>query len=93
MLVVDIGGGAFAFYAHLQRGSLKAKLGDKVKKGQVLGLLGNTGNTDAPHLHFHLMDGPVAAQRQRPAVRFRTLHQRGRARRGRGSMRCSTASR
>jgi hypothetical protein len=58
MLVVDIGGGAFAFYAHLQRGSLKARLGDKVKAGQVLGLLGNTGNSTAPHLHFHLMDGP-----------------------------------
>lgn len=58
MLVVDIGGGAYAFYAHLQRGSLKAKLGDKVKAGQVLGLLGNTGNSTAPHLHFHLMDGP-----------------------------------
>lgn len=60
MMVVDIGGGAYAFYAHLQRGSLKAKLGDKVTKGQVLGLLGNTGNTDAPHLHFHLMDGMSA---------------------------------
>ncbi|MEO7602346.1 MAG: M23 family metallopeptidase [Sphingomicrobium sp.] len=57
MMVVDIGDGAFAFYAHLQRGSLKAKLGDKVKAGQVLGLLGNTGNSTAPHLHFHLMDG------------------------------------
>lgn len=58
MLVVDIGGGAYAFYAHLQRGSLRAKLGDKVKTGQVLGLLGNTGNSTAPHLHFHVMDGP-----------------------------------
>ncbi|QJP14972.1 M23 family metallopeptidase [Starkeya sp. ORNL1] len=58
MLVVDIGGGAYAFYAHLQRGSLKVKLGDRVKVGQVIGLLGNTGNTDAPHLHFHVMDGP-----------------------------------
>ena len=59
MMVVDIGGGAFAFYAHFQRDSLKAKIGDRVTKGQVLGLLGNTGNTDAPHLHFHLMDSPV----------------------------------
>jgi hypothetical protein len=25
----------------------------------VLGLLGNSGNTDAPHLHFHVMDGPA----------------------------------
>lgn len=59
MLVVDIGGGVYAFYAHLQRGSLKVKLGDKVKTGQVLGLLGNTGNSTAPHLHFHVMDGPT----------------------------------
>ncbi len=57
MMVVDIGGGAYAFYAHLQRGSQKAKLGETVKAGQVLGLLGNTGNSTAPHLHFHLMDG------------------------------------
>jgi hypothetical protein len=58
MVVVDIGDGAYAFYAHLQRGSLKVKLGDRVKTGQVLGLLGNTGNSTAPHLHFHVMDGP-----------------------------------
>lgn len=58
MLVIDIGGGAFAFYAHMQRGSLKFKLGDRVKAGDVIGLLGNTGNSTAPHLHFHVMDGP-----------------------------------
>lgn len=58
MIVVDIGGGDYAFYAHLQRGSLKVKLGDRVKAGEVIGLLGNTGNSTAPHLHFHLMDGP-----------------------------------
>lgn len=58
MVVVDIGGGAYAFYAHLQRDSLKVKLGDHVKTGQTLGLLGDTGNSTAPHLHFHVMDGP-----------------------------------
>jgi hypothetical protein len=57
-VVVDIGEGRFAFYAHMQPGSLKVKVGDKVMTGQVLGLLGNSGNTDTPHLHFHVMDGP-----------------------------------
>jgi hypothetical protein len=58
MIVLDIGGGNFAFFAHLQPGSLKVKLGDRVKTGQVIALLGNSGNTNAPHLHFHVMDGP-----------------------------------
>ncbi|MEW9306156.1 M23 family metallopeptidase [Labrys neptuniae] len=58
MLVTDIGNGAFAFYAHLQRRSLRVKLGERVKAGQVIGLVGNTGNSTAPHLHFQLMDGP-----------------------------------
>lgn len=58
MLVVDIGGGAYAFYAHLQKGSLRVELGDRVTAGQAIALLGNTGNSTAPHLHFQLMDGP-----------------------------------
>ena len=57
-VVVDIGDGHYAFYAHLQAGSLTVAEGDEVTKGQVLGLLGNTGNSDGPHLHFHVMDGP-----------------------------------
>ncbi len=57
-LVIDIGGGRFAFYAHLQPGSLRFKKGDRVRRGEVIGLLGNTGNSDAAHLHFHIMDGP-----------------------------------
>jgi murein DD-endopeptidase MepM/ murein hydrolase activator NlpD len=45
-------------YAHLQPGSIKVHQGDKVKTGQVLGLVGNTGNSIVPHLHFQLMDQP-----------------------------------
>ena len=35
------------------------KPGDKVTRGQVLGLLGNSGNSTEPHLHFQVMDGPA----------------------------------
>ena len=52
---LDLGGGVFAMYAHLQPGSLRVKVGDRVRRGQVLALLGNTGNSTEPHLHFQLM--------------------------------------
>jgi hypothetical protein len=56
-VVLDLGDGRYAFYAHLQKGSVTVKPGDRVRRGAVLGLLGNSGNTSAPHLHFHLMNG------------------------------------
>lgn len=57
-IVQDIGNGNYAFYAHLKTGSLKVKVGEQLSKGQVIANLGNTGNTDAPHLHFHVMSTP-----------------------------------
>jgi Peptidase family M23 len=57
-VVVAFGGGHYAFYAHLQPGTVQVKVGQKVKVGQTLGLLGNSGNSNAPHLHFHVMDSP-----------------------------------
>jgi len=53
-VILDIGNGCFAFYAHLQPGSLRVKLGEKVRRGQVVGLVGNSGNSTEPHLHFHI---------------------------------------
>jgi murein DD-endopeptidase MepM/ murein hydrolase activator NlpD len=58
-VVVDIGGGHFAGYAHLVPGSLTVGVGDRVRRGQVLGHLGNSGNSDLPHLHFQMTDGPL----------------------------------
>ena len=57
-IIMDIGGGVYAMYAHFIQGSLLVKTGDKVKKGQQIARLGNTGNSNAPHLHFQLMNGP-----------------------------------
>lgn len=63
-VILDIGGGRFAFYAHLQPGSLRVKLGDRVRRGQVVGLVGNSGNSTEPHLHFHIENGnsPLGAE-------------------------------
>jgi Peptidase family M23 len=54
---LDLGGGRYAFYEHLKRGSVRVKVGDRVKSGQVIGLLGNSGGSSSgPHLHFHVAD-------------------------------------
>lgn len=52
------GGHYYAFYAHLKTGTVAVKPGDQLTKGQVIAQLGNTGNSDAPHLHFHVMSTP-----------------------------------
>lgn len=63
-VILDIGDGLYAFYAHLRPGSLSVKVGDRVKRGDVLGKVGNSGNSTEPHLHFHLADGatPLGAE-------------------------------
>jgi hypothetical protein len=48
----------YAVYAHAQTGSIKVSPGDKVIPGQLLAKVGHSGNSTAPHLHFHLMDHP-----------------------------------
>ena len=59
-VIVDIGGGNYALYAHFQPGSVRVKEGERVRRGDVLGLVGNSGNSLAPHLHFHVMNGPLS---------------------------------
>jgi murein DD-endopeptidase len=68
-VVLNLGGGMYAFYGHLQPGRLKVTVGQKVRRGQLLGFLGNSGNSDAPHLHFHVSDGiPVLGGEGLPFV-------------------------
>src|SRR5207249_8349163 len=63
-VILDLGKGNFAFYAHLQPKSIRVRLGQKVRRGQVLALLGNSGNSESPHLHFHVTNGnsPLGAE-------------------------------
>jgi murein DD-endopeptidase MepM/ murein hydrolase activator NlpD len=62
-ITLDLGSGQFAHYLHLQPGSLRVKAGDRVRRGQILAQIGNSGDSREPHLHFqvttssNVMDG------------------------------------
>jgi hypothetical protein len=74
-VVIDIGGGQYAYYAHLQPGSVRVKKGDRVRRGQLLARVGNSGDARKPHLHFQLTDRPdVLASEGLPHLfeRYRT---------------------
>ena len=48
----------FTHYGHLKKRTIQVKMGSTVKSGEIIGLCGNSGNSDAPHLHFHVSDSP-----------------------------------
>lgn len=56
-ILIRMRAGVYALYGHMVPGSVRVNEGDQVETGEQLGLLGNSGNTSAPHLHFGLIDG------------------------------------
>jgi hypothetical protein len=63
-VIVRIGPDRFVMFAHLEHGSVRVRRGQRVTVGEVLGALGNSGQTTAPHMHFQVMDAssPLAAE-------------------------------
>ncbi|MBA4405931.1 hypothetical protein C0389_01520 [bacterium] len=53
-ITIHIPGAGFAIYGHLKTNSILMKSGQMVQKGQIIGKVGNSGNSTAPHLHFGL---------------------------------------
>jgi murein DD-endopeptidase MepM/ murein hydrolase activator NlpD len=49
-IVQNLGDGTFCIYAHLSKSNKKA--GESIKKGELIGYVGNTGNSTGAHLHF-----------------------------------------
>jgi len=47
----------YVLYAHLERGSVRVHPGERVRRGQMIAKLGDSGQTTAPHLHIHVADG------------------------------------
>ena len=64
-IALDLGQGRFAFYEHLKPGSIRVKLNERVRAGQVLASVGASGSVfSQAHLHFHVADAnaPLAAE-------------------------------
>lgn len=57
-VVMRLGPRRFALYAHMQPNSVRVRVGQRVHRGRILGLVGTSGNSSEPHLHFHVTDGP-----------------------------------
>jgi hypothetical protein len=72
-VVIDHGGDEFSVLAHLQRGSIVVKVGQKLKAGQTLGKVGNSGNTSDPHVHWHLANKAGLSRGSGLPIRFGAL--------------------
>jgi len=75
-VTIDHGNGVHSLYAHLRRGSVRVAVGDRVSAGDVIGEVGNSGNTSEPHLHFQLMDRPSVMNAAGLPFRFTGIRQR-----------------
>lgn len=74
-VVIDHGEGVHSLYAHVRKGSASVAVGDRVHAGQVIGEVGNSGNTSEPHLHVQLMDRPAPLRAAGLPMRFSGIKQ------------------
>ena len=72
-ITLEVAPGRYLLYAHLERGTVKARCGDRVAPGQLLGLIGNSGNSTTPHLHFQVMTGREFFPTDSPPFTFRSF--------------------
>ncbi|MGW9434603.1 M23 family metallopeptidase [Streptomyces sp. NPDC055607] len=77
-VTVEVAPGRYLLYAHLTPGSPRVREGDHVEPGRVLGLIGNSGNSTTPHLHFQVMTTPEFFPTDSPPFTFREFRVVGR---------------
>ena len=58
-VIVKVAEGVYVLYAHMDPGSVAVRVGDQVTRGQQLGLIGSSGNSTTPHLHFQILTLPT----------------------------------
>ncbi len=58
-VILRVAPGAFLLHGHMVPGSVRVRPGQRVKRGDVLGLIGSSGNSSTPHLHFQVLTTPT----------------------------------
>ena len=76
-IVIDHENGEFSFLAHFKRGTIKVKEGDRVEPGDFLGLAGNSGRSEVPHLHYHLQTGRDYNEGEGLPIQFESYMENG----------------
>lgn len=59
-VILEVASSEYLFICHMQPRSITVKAGDAVQVGQIIGAVGNSGNTSEPHIHVHLQDTPIS---------------------------------
>jgi murein DD-endopeptidase MepM/ murein hydrolase activator NlpD len=73
-VIIDHGNSEYSVMMHMQPGSVTVKVGDRVTQGQVIGRLGNSGDSSGPHLHYQLQSGPQLSHDESLPVRFQNIN-------------------
>lgn len=72
-IIIDHGNGEYSLYAHLSENTICVNKGDKIKQGDIIAKVGNTGNSTDPHLHFQLMDSPDIFEANGLPIMFKNI--------------------
>ena len=72
-IIIDHQNGEYSLLCHFKHNSIRVKVEDLVKQGDVIGLCGNTGNTQQPHVHFNLQDGPLMHKANALPAQFKKI--------------------
>lgn len=72
-IILDFGNGEYGLMCHFKHDSIRVKVGDEIRQGEVVALCGNSGNTSQPHIHFNLQDGPLMHNSKGLPAQFRKI--------------------
>lgn len=76
-IIIDHHNGEYSLLCHFKHNSIKVHVGDEVTQGMVIGLCGNTGNSQQPHIHYNLQDAPLMQRAKALYAQFSSIKVNG----------------